>query len=59
MVSPAEARAMLGVGDAVWERLVQSGRIPVVQLSPRCVRVPKAAIESLVREATARSMDYS
>jgi hypothetical protein len=36
------------VGRTHGWRLINSGVIPVVRLSPRCIRVPRQALEALI-----------
>ena len=40
---------ILGISRTFVTRLVEEGKLPGVRLGPRCVRIPKLAIERMLR----------
>ena len=51
LLTPAQAFSLLQVGRTHGWRLINSGAIPSVRLSPRCIRVPRAALEARIAAA--------
>ena len=48
-LSVPEAGRIIGAGRCLSYRLVQEGKLPVLRLGRRKLRVPKAALEELLR----------
>jgi predicted DNA-binding transcriptional regulator AlpA len=48
LLTPQQAFALVQVGRTHGWRLINSGAIPSVKLSPRCIRVPRQALEALI-----------
>jgi len=51
LLRPTDAARIMGVSRAMVYRLIDQGRLPAVQLSQRCLRIPMKAIEQLVDQA--------
>lgn len=49
LITAPEAAKQLNVSVRTVYSWISSGRLPSVRLSPRCTRVPVAAVESLIR----------
>lgn len=50
LLSLQEARATLGISNGTFQKLLREGRLPVVRLSPRTVRVRRVDLEAFVEE---------
>lgn len=48
LISPTEAARMLSVSRQTVYNWIEEGKLPAVELSPRCVRIPARALEKLV-----------
>jgi hypothetical protein len=48
LLTPEQSFRLLQVGRTHGWRLINSGAIPTVKLSPRCIRVPRQALEDLI-----------
>jgi excisionase family DNA binding protein len=48
LLTVEQTAALLQIGRSHAWRMVNSGAIPSVRLSPRCVRVPRQALEALI-----------
>jgi excisionase family DNA binding protein len=48
LLTPEQAFAQLQVGRTHEWRLIKSGALPSVRLSPRCIRVPRQTLEALI-----------
>jgi excisionase family DNA binding protein len=49
LLTVAEAREFLGVADRTIRSWIAGGRLPVVRLSSRCLRVRQADLDAFVR----------
>jgi DNA binding domain, excisionase family len=52
LITAKEAAERLNVSARTVYSWISSGRLPSVRLSPRCTRVPVAAVETLIRAST-------
>jgi excisionase family DNA binding protein len=52
LITAPEAAEQLNVSVRTVYSWISSGRLPSVRLSPRCTRVPVAAVEALIRAST-------
>ena len=50
LVNKQDAAMMLGIGQTGLNRLIQAGKLPVVNLGRKCQRIPVAAIKLLISE---------
>ncbi|MCJ7797959.1 MAG: helix-turn-helix domain-containing protein [Thermoleophilia bacterium] len=54
LMTAPEAAERLNVSVRTVYSWISSGRLPSVRLSPRCTRVPVAAVEALIHASTAQ-----
>ncbi|MHB1344575.1 MAG: helix-turn-helix transcriptional regulator [Thermoleophilia bacterium] len=52
LITAAETATRLNVSVRTIHSWIASGKLPAVRLSPRCTRVPAAAVDELVRAST-------
>lgn len=45
-----EATQLLGVGMTTLRKLIRGGKLPVVRIGPRGLRIPSSSIETFIAE---------
>jgi excisionase family DNA binding protein len=56
LLTPAEAAARLGVARGTLYNWISDGKIAVVRLSGRCVRIRETEIDRLIRRSEQRAV---
>lgn len=54
LLTRAQAAKILGISIATANRMSYDGRLPVVRISPRVVRVDTNALEAMIAEKSER-----
>lgn len=52
LITLRAVRERLGISDPTLRRMEQAGRIKLIRLAPRIVRVEEAEVDRLIREAS-------
>jgi len=52
LLQKAEIVTAWGISEPTLDRLIRAGRLPVVRLTKRTVRIPESALRRLIAEST-------